>query len=53
MVLLTEVDELVLDPIIRVLIFAVADRAFVNNITSIAQLFRLRSAKAKKHLKLR
>jgi hypothetical protein len=49
----TEVDELVLDPIIRVLTFAVADRAFVNNITSVADLFRLRPAKAKKHLELR
>jgi hypothetical protein len=37
--LLTEVDELILGPIIRVLTFAVADRAFANKITSIADLF--------------
>lgn len=49
----TEVDELVLDPIIRVLTLAVADRAFVNNITSVADLFQLKPAKAKKHLELR
>jgi hypothetical protein len=34
----------------RVLAFAVADCAFVNNIKSVADLFRLRPPKEKKHL---